>query len=338
MKNLLICFLGILALTACSTSGLLEERLDGYAQGSTYHITYLKPAEVQLERGIDSILNAVDESVSTYERGSLISQVNRGDTVKPDAIMLAMLRQSKDVYRQTKGAFDPTVGSLVQFWGFGPKKLRTADSSKVDSLLRYSGLNQVLWSKKRFYLPANFQLDCNAIAQGYTVDLIAEYLEKKGLENYLVEVGGEVRCKGANLKGDVWRIGIDKPVSQIDQQNRFQAIVKLDGVALATSGNYRKFWVDEETGTRYAHTLNPKTGFPARNRLLSASVVAPTAALADAYATAFMVMGQEKAQAFLVSTQLDLEAYLISASSEDSTWTEYKTPGFAEIILNPERE
>ncbi len=334
MKKFALYALLTSVLASCSQGGLHQERLDGYAQGSTYHITFLSEQEVDFQRPIDSILNAVDQSVSTYERGSLISRVNRGDTVRPDEIMLTMLGQSKAVYQQTQGAFDPTIGRLVQFWGFGPKEQRQADSSKVDSLLAYSGLTHLLWSKNRFYLPQGFQLDFNAIAQGYTVDLIAQFLNQKGIVNYLVEVGGEVRCRGRNLEGKVWRIGIDKPVEEIDQQNRFQVIVELDSMALATSGNYRKFWVDEKTGTRYAHTLTPATGFPARNQLLSASVLASSAAQADAYATAFMVMGKSKAVEFLQKSPHKLEAYLIS-STQDSTWEVYQTEGFKKAILNP---
>jgi thiamine biosynthesis lipoprotein len=333
LRKLTLLLLAFATAVACNQNGNYENHLSGYAQGSTYRITFLSSQELNLGTAVDSILNVVDQSVSTYERGSLISQVNRGDTVKPDAILLEMLRQSRSVFTASQGAFDPSIGKLVQFWGFGPKEQRPTDSLKVDSLLAYSGFQEFNWSTQRFYLPKGFQLDFNAIAQGYTVDLIGEFFEQKGVGNYLVEVGGEVRCRGKNLKDKTWTIGIDKPIEEIDQQNRFQVIVALENAALATSGNYRKFWVDEKTGQRYAHTLNPKSGFPARNNLLSASVIAPTAALADAYATVFMVMGLEKSVQYLNNSPIKLEAYLISAKA-DSTWAVYQTAGFEKMVLN----
>ena len=180
-------------------------------------------------------------------------------------------------------------------------------------------------------MPSGFTLDFNAIAQGFTVDLLAQFLEGKGVEHYMVEVGGEVKAKGQNVDGEIWRIGVDKPTEEIDENDRFQVIVNLENAALATSGNYRKFWVDEESGVKYSHTINPKTGFPARNRLLSASIISKSSCMdADAYATACMVMGTQKAVQFIESKK-DLEAYLIY-SDEEGKWETHITPGFNDYI------
>lgn len=333
MKKLIV--LGLFLLLACESENFTEQQLTGYAQGSTFHITLLAPANAgDFQREIDSIFRAIDQSLSTYQPTSLISRANRGDSIIPDRHFVAMLNKSKAVFDATEGAFDPTIGPIVNFWGFGPEATRHADSSKVDSILAYTGFEKINLENRPFFLPKGFALDFNAIAQGYTVDVISEFLEGSGVSDYMVEVGGEVRCRGRNLKDKVWRIGVDKPTEKIDQQARFQFILELDSSSLATSGNYRKFWVDEETGVRYAHTINPATGFPANNRLLSASVVAHDAATADAYATAFMVMGTKKAVQFLNKTEERLEIYLISSSARDSTWEIYQSPGFEKMILN----
>lgn len=313
---------------------LVTDRYSGYAQGTTFHIT-IRDSSGAPDRGgaIDSILRAVNRSMSTYQENSLISRLNRGDTLPPDRLMITMLEQSREVYRRTKGAFDPTVGPLVNFWGFGPESRRKVDSSQVDALLARTGLPKLPQRSSSYVLPAGMKLDFNAIAQGYTVDLLAAYLEDQGIKNYLIEVGGEMSARGTNEEGQIWRVGIDKPTEEIDQQDRFQVILALDSAGLATSGNYRKFWVDTATGTRYAHTIDPRSGYPAMSQLLSASVIAPSSAQADAYATAFMVMGTEPALRFLDTTELPLEAYLISAGP-DSSFKIDQTRGFEDMILN----
>lgn len=327
--------LGLFALLACEAENFTEYQLTGYAQGSTFHITFLgQPNARDFQSEVDSLFRAIDQSLSTYQPSSLISRVNRGDSITPDRHFTAMLKKSREIFEATDGAFDPTIGPIVNFWGFGPEATRNADSSKVDSILGYTGYGKINIEKRPFFLPKGFKLDFNAIAQGYTVDVISEFFEGKGVHDYMVEVGGEVRCRGRNLKDKVWRIGVDKPTESIDEQARFQFILELDSASLATSGNYRKFWVDEETGVRYAHTINPATGFPANNRLLSASVVSYDAATADAYATAFMVMGARKAVQFLEKSEEYLEVYLITSTANDTVWDVYHSPGFEKMILN----
>lgn len=322
-------------LGSCQSEALRTYRLSGYAQGTTYHITYRSPRSLPAQAAVDSIFTAIDRSVSTYNENSYIVALNQGDSVQLDPVLWDILAASQRVYRLSEGAFDPTVGPLVQFWGFGADKNRTIDSSLADSLLMYVGFDRLAAPAEYWRLPDGFQLDFNAIAQGYTVDQIAEYFNSSGVENYMVEVGGEVRCRGRNEEAQLWRIGVDKPQEEIDTEDRFQFILALDSTSLATSGNYRKFWTDPETGARYAHTIDPRSGFPARNRLLSVSVLAREATFADAFATAFMVMGYSEARSFLAKhPDLGLEAYFILASSTpgDTAWEEFTTPGFEQHL------
>jgi thiamine biosynthesis lipoprotein len=333
MQRVVLVLLSALSLSCSQQSALQEESYNGYAQGTTFHISYLFEGAAKDRSGlIDSILKSVDRSLSTYDSESLISKLNRGDTISIDVHLMEMLKQSKEVFENSSGYFDPTIAPLVQFWGFGPKANANKDTALVDSILNFTGFEKLNFQNTVFSLPLGMSLDFNAIAQGYTVDVLAKHLEAEGIVNYMVEVGGELRCLGENYQGQKWRIGVDKPVEEIDQQDRFQFILALDSAALATSGNYRKFWVDTLSGMRYSHTINTKTGWPVRNRLLSASVIASQASMADAYATAFMAMGLEKAIKFLDQKQ-DLEAYLIF-SDEEGNWQIHQSPGFAKMLVN----
>jgi len=333
MQRLLFISLSLLLWSCSDKNALKEESYNGYAQGTTFHISYLFQGEAQDRSfAIDSILTSVDKSLSTYDSKSLISQLNAGRGIAIDAHLKEMLHQSQEVYINSNGYFDPTIAPLVQFWGFGPEANNNKDTSLVERILKLTGFERLNYQLATFKLPKGMSLDFNAIAQGYTVDLIAEYLEKEGIHNYMVEVGGEVRCLGENYQGKKWRIGVDKPVEEIDQQDRFQFIIAIDSAALATSGNYRKFWVDSLSGTRYSHTINPKTGWPAKNRLLSASVVAAKASTADAYATAFMAMGLEKSIKYLDSNE-GLEVYLIF-SDKEGNWQVYQSAGFTKMLVN----
>ncbi len=305
----------------------------GYAQGSTFQIKYRVLEGKDYSEEIQGIFEAIDASMSTYQPHSLISMINKGDTlVEVDSLFQKVLQRALAVSKESGGQFDPTVGPLVELWGFGLSKRDQVDSARVDSVkafigydkLEITGLTQQASSKIK--VPKGFKMDFNAIAQGYTVDVIVDFLERKGIENYMVEVGGEVRARGVNTDNEVWKIGIDKPSEEIDEENRFQVIIALKDAALATSGNYRKFWVDEATGLKYAHTINPFTGFPAKNRLLSVSIIAPHAMDADAYATLCMVKGLQQSIDFL-NSKPELEGYLIY-TNEDGEWEVYETPGF----------
>lgn len=332
MKNCIGIFVSIILFTACNSVPEIEEtRLSGQAQGSTFTIKYIGTSSLNIASGVDSIFKVIDYSLSTYNKNSLITAINSADffPVKVDNLFQTVFNRSIEIANETNGAFDPTVGKLVELWGFGLSKRGKVDSLKVDSVMEFTGYTKTsLDYRQAFSMPFGFKIDFNAIAQGYTVDVLAEYLEMQGISDYFVEVGGETRAKGKNIKGVIWRIGIDKPEEDLDPNDRLEAIVALNNKSLATSGNYRKFWVDEKTGVKYAHTINPETGYPAKNKLLSASIIASTAMDADAYATVCMVLGVEKSKAFLKNKQ-GVEALLIYTNDSDE-WEVFTTKGFPE--------
>lgn len=332
MKKLWI-FLPVCLLLACEqTPQIIENEAFGEAQGTTYSVKFISSEEQNLKASFDSIFRAFDASMSTYKTNSLITAVNAGDTaIIVDDMFLSVLERSLQLSKETQGQFDVTVGPLVEVWGFGKKIHLQIDTLKVDSARQYVGYQKIEEKEGEVKIPAGARIDFNGIAQGYTVDVIARFLEAKGISRYMVEVGGEVMAKGLNKMDEPWKIGVDKPSEEIDQNDRFQVIVALKDKALATSGNYRKFWVDQATGIKYAHTIDPLSGFPARNQLLSVTIIANNCMDADGYATACMVMGTEKALRF-VEAKPDLEAYLIY-SDENGDWQVAQTSGFANYVL-----
>lgn len=322
-------------LTSCN-SGPAEKMVQGEALGTTYHIKYYSPKDVRLEKALDSIFERVNQSMSTYRETSDISRLNRGDSlVKVDSLFQNVFKLSAEVYEKSGGYFDPTVGNLVNFYGFGPEKgVKEIDSAKVDSLKQYVGLNKIqITSEGRVIKDSpEVYVDFNAIAKGYTIDLIGHYLDSKGVNDYLIELGGELLAKGQNLdKNNSWMVGIDDP-GQSSEARTLTAALKLQNRAMATSGNYRKNRVDPETGKMYVHTVNPLTGYAEKSDVLSASVLAENCALADAYATTFMAMGLERSKE-LLSQLKGVDAYLIYAK-ENGELGEYTTPGFREVLVD----
>lgn len=303
-------FFAVFSATHCQSPGEYW-RIRGKTQGTTYSVVYQFPTKKNFKPEIDSLLHHFDRSLSTYDSLSTISRINRNQPgTKTDSLFRTMFREAQKVHAETGGAFDITVAPLVNAYGFGFTEKTDIDSALIDSLLQFVGMNNVRLSgdslKKQ---NPGIMLDPNAIAQGQAVDVVAAFLEKQGVENYLVEIGGEVKVKGKNYKGTHWRVGIDKPIEGSNEFVRqLQAIVLLADKALATSGNYRKFY--EENGIKYSHSIDPKTGYPARSRLLSATIVAPSCISADAYATACMVMGLDKSIEF-VQSKPEIEAYFI---------------------------
>ena len=270
-------------------------------------------------------------SLSIYQPNSVISRFNRNvPGTKADSKFVAIFNKSHEVYQRTGGAFDITVGPIVNALGFGSTDTLNVDSTMIDSLLQYVGMEKVsLQDNQLIKKKKNMVLDVNAIAQGYSVDLVADFLKTRKIKNYLVEIGGEVRAKGKNQSNQIWRIGIDKPVegNMLPGAN-LQAIIKLDNKSLATSGNYRKFY--EKNGMKFVHTVNPKTGYPVISNLLSATVVADDCTTADAYATALMVFGVDKSIEFLKANNF-LDAYLIYADQQ-GRFQVYVTPGLRKSV------
>ena len=335
----LLLFISLL-FTSCSVK---EENslvtLRSEAQGTTYSIKYIEKDAVNFQIEIDSILKNIDNSLSTYIPASIISRVNQGDSnVVLDKYFIDVFRKSLEVAERTEGAFDPTVAPLVNAWGFGfTQGASEVDSAIIDSIMNYVNYKFVLLGNNKITKDKpGIMVDFNAIAQGYTVDVLADFLESKKIDNYMIELGGEIKAKGKSIpplggrKGGWWKIGIDKPLENIDERE-IEAIIELKNKALATSGSYRKFY--EKDGIKYSHTIDPKTGYPVQHSLLSATVVANDCMTADAYATAFMVMGMEKSRAFLKENKdLDLDVYFIY-STEAGEWTTYYSEGLEEMIV-----
>ena len=296
-------------------------RIKGKTMGTIqYNITYLHKDSIVLTTEIDELLTSWNEVLSTYISESEISQFNRDSCLKFNSkYFLPVLVKSKEIFNATDGAFDPTVGPLVNQWGFGPENLEFPDSTTIDSLKMLVGFEKISFDKNGVCKTASgVQLDFSAIAKGYAVDVVADFLEESNIENYLVEIGGEIVCSGLTEFGKEWRTGIENPKVAMNRQELF-AIAEFTDRALATSGNYRNYY--EKNGITYSHTIDPSTGYPARRNILSASVFAPDCMTADAYATAFMVMGVENAKNVL-KKQSQLDAFLIFTDKNGNltTW------------------
>jgi len=282
---------------------------------------------------IDSILQEVDSSLSIYKSYSVISKLNIGEKVKTDTLFNTVFMAAKKVFLESEGKFDCSVSPLVNAWGFYKDEIGDSliiDSTNFKSILKHIGFQKIQLIGDSLVMPRNMSLDFNAIAQGFTVDIIARYLENRNIRNYLIEIGGELLAKGTNDDANIWRIGVDKPSEDIDANERFQFILDLEDKALATSGNYRKFY--EKDGIKYSHTINPFTGFPAQNRLLSVTVIHDNCMLADAYATAFMVMGVKATKQFALK-EPHIEIYLVY-TAKDGDWKTYISPRMLERIIN----
>lgn len=332
LKHTFLLSIAVILFVQCSTEPeIVLVQNHGPAQGSTYNISYLVSPGIDYRRQIDSILFEIDKSMSLWDEQSTISKLNRGEVVVPDPLFIEVFKKSKQISRETLGAFDISVAPLVSYWGFGPQEHGKLDSARVDSIRAFVGFRKLVNVLDSNKLPKGMKVDMNAIAQGFTVDVIAQFLFSKGVTNFMVEVGGELRTSGRTIDKRIWTIGVDKPQENLDTENRFQVILALDSLALATSGNYRKFWVDEETGMKYVHTINPKTGYPVKTRLLSSTIITDNAMEADAWATVCMVVGLEEAIK-LINENRNLEAYFVYSDLEGN-WQIWQSEGFAKMVL-----
>lgn len=317
-KRLIIFGVG-LAITFILISFLRQDsprlnHITGQTMGTIiYNVKYVDVEFEGLDKEISDVLVAFNQSLSTYIPTSEISRLNdQGNFLFESNFFYPVLKKSKEIYNNTGGTFDPSIGLLVQAWGFGPdQKLPKIDSTTVDSLMAMTGFDRVEFNEDSISMPTNFQIDFSAIAKGYAVDVVGELLESKGITNYMVEIGGEVRCRGNNYEEKPWSLGIEDPtVSTLEQ--KLLAIVRLRDRSLATSGNYRNYY--EEDGKIYAHIIDPRTGYTSKHNLLSASVFASNCMTADAYATAFMVVGFDYARELILA--FDLDAILIYRNEE----------------------
>ena len=284
------------------------QKCAGTIFGTTYHITYQYDEDLQPE--LETRMKEVDNALSMFNKESIISKVNNNQPVELNEMFVEVFQQAQKISEDTNGAFDITVAPLVNAWGFGFKNEQMPDKHAVDSLMAIVGYQKVSYDGKHIMKrDPRITLDCSAIAKGYGVDVVARLLEEKGIDNYMVEIGGEVVTHGISEKRVPWKIGVTKPTDDpLQEGNELQTVLNLTDKAMATSGNYRNFYYKGKR--KYAHTIDPKTGYPVQHSILSATVLTNRCMRADAYATAFMVMGFEGAKKVLERNP-DLMAYLI---------------------------
>ncbi|MGV8813460.1 MAG: FAD:protein FMN transferase [Gelidibacter sp.] len=315
-----ISYLLILLLIVSCKKEPINTKMSGEVFGTTYGIQYFSERHENFQRQFDSLFHIINVSMSTYQADSDISKVNRNESFNVDAHFENVFNASKEIYKATDGVFDPTIGILVNAWDFGPEgKIAVLDSLKIDSLMLSVGLDKVrLEDHKIIKENPNTFIDFNAIAKGYGVDVIADFLESQNIKDYIVEIGGEIRCKGQNLeKQKSWKVGVELP--HFDAEQSILKAISLHDEAMATSGTYRKFKTDS-LGNRYSHILDTKTGYPSKTNLLSISVIAKDCMTADAYATAFKAMGIEKVKTFL-NVHPEIKAFLIFENEQQELET-----------------
>ncbi len=330
VSRLVVALFAMITLYSCKNDGYEYQKVEGAAQGTTYVITYGSKGKLDFKRSADSIFNVIDHSMSLWDSTSIISNFNKNTSSQEvDEHFRNVLLKSYEVYQLSGGAFDPSVGPLTKAWSFIRKNdLPLPSDETIDSLKTLIGLEKISLEGHEVtkQVPA-IQLDFNAIAQGYTVDVLAGHLEKLGVENYLIELGGELRAKGTNKEGKVWSVGVEKPVdNETEEQNDLQLVIALDNKGVATSGNYRNFIQKE--GAHLSHILNPETGRPVEENVVSVTVVAATGMEADAWGTAFLVLGKERSVA--LAQKLGLEFQMVSVVKNE--FEVFQTEGFKKMI------
>ena len=311
----IISFLSLL-LISCNVDSSNYKRIQGDAFGTTYQVIVESESNSsKIKQSIDSIFEVVNNSMSTYRSNSIISKVNQSQNpVKVDSHFIEVFKKSKDIWKLSNGYFDPTAGSIVNLYGMGPNnKIQSINEYKIDSVMQYVGLDKVYLNQQNFIVKTdeNVYIDFNAIAKGYSVDLIKDLLININSNNFLIEVGGELITMGVNEKNKKWKVAIQNPVDL----NSYYSEITLDGMSLATSGNYRKFRLDSETGVRYAHIVNPINGQSMSNNILSASVIANSCIEADAWATSLMLMDPMEAVE-IINNIVDIEVLILTAVND----------------------
>ena len=309
MRRLFYTLLICCFLVSCDT--VKKQQFMGTTQGSYYSITYFDEHNRDFSREFDSIFKEIESTLSLWDENSIIRRVNRNDTtVVLNQIFIDNFNYAMKAAELSDGYFDPTVGPLVQAWGFHFKEGMEMTPEIVDSLKQLVDYRKIkIENGKVIKENPDMTLDFNAVAQGYTTDMIGDYLLSKNVNNFLVDVGGEILARGCKPNGELWKVGIEKPAENKDSERIVQEIVELDNRSIVTSGNYRKYV--ERGGKRYSHSLNPKTGYPAENKLLSATIIADNTAWADCLASICMVVGLEKAREIVESSEDDIDAYFI---------------------------
>lgn len=322
----LIVLSGILIFFGCSEkkATYLEDR------GSIFHTTFtIKYKHTHsLEKEIEAKLAEFDSSLNPFKQTSTISKVNNNEQVQLDTFFINVINKAQEVSEATNGLFDITTAPLINAWGFGFKNMENITPQIIDSLKQYVGYKKIRLENDQILKEnPNIQINTSAIAKGYSTDVIASLLESHGITNYMVDIGGEIRTKGVNSKGRCWQIGITQPIDKdIFDYEHLQTVLKLCNKSLATSGNYRNYYIKE--GKRLAHTINPKTGYPSTSNVLSATVIADDCMTADAYATAFMLT--DTALTRIIALEKNL-SYLLILGTSDSTYSTVRSYDFANL-------
>ena len=318
-----------LLLTACATEPAYKV-VDGVMLGTRLHIIADSPCDT-LYRGAMALDAEAKRSMSIFEENSLLNRLNRNQTDSLDHHITRNILLADSIHRLSGGAYDITVKPLVEAWGFAGREAQ--QQPNIDSILQFVGMEKIRIEAGRLKkTDPRVAIDLNSIAKGYTVDLLAEYVEQTGAENYIVDIGGEVRCKGHNRQGNPWRIGVESPFDgNMTDGEYIERRIALTSGAMATSGNYRRYYLNEK-GEKIAHTIDPRTGYSNPSRLLSATVVAPTCAEADALCTMLLAMGDKAALAF-AEAHPTMAIYLIFAPREGEQFEEYSSPAMEQLIL-----
>ena len=312
----------LLILISCQNNSLQTYSIYGYAQGTTYVVKYNHDQNVIQKESIDSLLRNIDLSMSSYIDTSILSLINQGYNIVLDSLITKVLQRSIEICYETDGMFDVTVAPLVEYWGFGPNKMRHKSPQEFNFSSDFIGCNKITLQKNTLFKSDSISIDLNGIAQGFTVDYLSQYLINHNINDFMIEVGGEIRCSGDNLGGG-WKIGIDKP---IDKKRDFAFILNLEDISLATSGSYRNYYYSD--AIKISHTINPKTLQPANNELISVTILYPDCMSADAYATACMSFGLQEAQDFLYKNSII--GCLIYVDKGDTL--SYFTSGFSSFL------
>jgi len=330
--RILVLALSVFTIVSCQNSPSKYIYNKGMVYGTIYSITYESPNGIDLQEKITEKFNEYNRMFSTYDKESIISKINKNEPVTLSNEFIICYEKAVEVSKITNGAFDITAGAMVNAWGFGPEEKKKMTQEKVDSLIEITGFQKIKLENGQIIKEnPNIKIDMSAIAKGYTSDLIANFLAENGCKNYMVEIGGEVAAKGINERGKTWTIGINKPdENDILGSTGLQAKVKLTDHGLATSGNYRNFYVED--GKKYAHTIDPKTGYPVQHSILSSTVVANDCMTADAFATAFMVLGLDSSIE-ITRNETEIEVFFIYADEQGNNQV-YMSDGFGEYIID----
>ncbi len=304
---------------------------EGMVFGTVYKITYQYKSDLKTE--IEAELQKVDASLSPFNKESVITHINNNTSTQTDSLFRYVFRLAEKVSAETYGAFDITVAPLVNAWGFGFKNAERINAAVIDSIRQFVGFDKVkLIDGTISKSDSRVMLDCSAIAKGFGVDCVARLFDRMGIRNYMIDIGGELMLRGENPTREKWRIGINKPIDDsLSVNQELQTVLEITDCGMATSGNYRNFYYRD--GKKYAHTIDPRTGYPIQHNILSSTVVAPDCATADAFATSFMVLGLDSAKAVCASHP-ELDAYFIYTSDNGTDTNIYFTEGMKKYLKN----